>query len=205
MSLISIKSPFPYFQDIDGNPLESGTVYIGVAGVDAESNPKTVYWDVALSSAVSQPISTKSGFLVNSDVFGNIYSPDNDYSIKVKNKNGTVVYSSINRTEYISSNEFIQTVSTPNTGFNYSVPADSSNRWTIFNPSTSLSTGTITLPTISNLIDNQEYIFSTTKQINSITFNKSDASDIYNIPSALAVGVSLKIKYNSSLTSWFKV
>ncbi len=37
MTTITVENPFPYFTDAEGNALESGKIYIGVAGTDAKT------------------------------------------------------------------------------------------------------------------------------------------------------------------------
>ena len=43
MSAQSISPAFTTFQDIDGQPLEGGMIYIGTAGLAAATNQITVY------------------------------------------------------------------------------------------------------------------------------------------------------------------
>ena len=38
-----------FIADLNGKPLENGSLYIGVANQDPETNPLTVYWDPALT------------------------------------------------------------------------------------------------------------------------------------------------------------
>ena len=96
MSAQSISPAFTTFQDIDGQPLESGYIYIGTAGLAAATNQITVYWDAALSSAVTQPIRTTGGYPMNSGAPGVIYTGADDYSLAVNNKNNSTIYSSLN-------------------------------------------------------------------------------------------------------------
>jgi len=49
MSAITVMPPFPIFNDTNGVPLQSGYVYVGVAGMNAEANPIPVFWDKALT------------------------------------------------------------------------------------------------------------------------------------------------------------
>jgi hypothetical protein len=93
----SITSVYPVFQDLDGNPLELGYVYIGTAGLDAFSNQITVYWDEALTVPATQPIRTKGGYLNNSGSYGAIYVGANDYSITINDSTNVLVSSSLNR------------------------------------------------------------------------------------------------------------
>jgi len=83
--------PFAFFTDVDGNPLEDGYVYIGTVNLNPETNLISVYWDAALTIPASQPIRTLGGYLSNSGSPGNIFV-DSEYSITVRNKNGTFIY-----------------------------------------------------------------------------------------------------------------
>ena len=90
--MATILPPFPLFTDVDGSPLEDGYVYIGVADQNPETNPISVYWDDALSIPASQPIRTINGYPSRQGTPANIYTA-NAYSITVKNKLGSLVFS----------------------------------------------------------------------------------------------------------------
>jgi hypothetical protein len=95
MSALSVSSPFPIFTDIDGQPLEAGYVWIGTANLDPQVNPIAVYWDAALTIAAVQPIRTLGGYPANSGTPARVYV-DSNYSIRVMNKNGSTIYTSLN-------------------------------------------------------------------------------------------------------------
>lgn len=95
MSSISIKPSYPIFTDIDGQPLEYGYVWIGATNLDPQTNPIAVYLDAALTIPAAQPIRTLDGYLSMNGSPANIYVAQ-EYSIRVMNKNGTTVYSSLN-------------------------------------------------------------------------------------------------------------
>jgi hypothetical protein len=98
MSALSIQPTYPIFTDIDGQPLEDGYVWIGVANLAPIVNPITVYWDAALTIPAAQPIRTRGGYPMNSGTPARLYV-NSDYSIQVQNKNGSVVYSAPTATE----------------------------------------------------------------------------------------------------------
>lgn len=98
MSALSIQPTYPIFTDIDGQPLEDGYVWIGVANLAPIGNPITVYWDAALTIPAAQPIRTRGGYPMNSGTPARLYV-GSDYSIQVQNKNGSVVYSAPAATE----------------------------------------------------------------------------------------------------------
>lgn len=95
MSALSIQPVYPIFTDIDGQPLENGYVWIGAANLDPQTNPINVYWDAALTLTAVQPIRTLNGYPANNGTPARLYV-NSDYSIRVMNKNGSVVYTSLN-------------------------------------------------------------------------------------------------------------
>ena len=97
MTAKNISQEYPLFNDIDGQPLENGNIYIGTAGLAAETNQITVYWDLALTDPVTQPIRTKGGYLSKSNVLSNIYTTVSDYSTTIKDKNNFLITSTLNR------------------------------------------------------------------------------------------------------------
>lgn len=102
MTSLIIPPPFKVWPDVDGEPLEDGFVYFGVAGFNPESNPITVYFDSGLTIPAAQPLRTLGGFISNSGSPSNVYSSFGQVSITVRNKNGTLVYTNLN----VSVNEF---------------------------------------------------------------------------------------------------
>lgn len=101
MTALSISAPFPIFTDIDGQPLEAGYIFIGVANLAPIGNPINVYWDAALTLPAAQPIRTIGGYPVNAGTPARLYV-NSDYSIQVQNRNGSVVYSAPAATERLS-------------------------------------------------------------------------------------------------------
>jgi hypothetical protein len=98
MTALSIQPTFPTFTDSDGTALENGFIWIGVAGSDPISTPLTAYWDAALTQVVTQPVRTRGGYPLNGSAIGRLYVNSN-YSIKVRNRNGFDLYSSLTATE----------------------------------------------------------------------------------------------------------
>lgn len=86
-----IQPPFPVFTDVDGEPLENGYVYVGVVNQNPLVFPLTAYWDAALTIPAAN-IRTKGGYPVHNGSPSRLYTSTN-YSILVKNKNGSLVYS----------------------------------------------------------------------------------------------------------------
>jgi hypothetical protein len=95
MSALSIEPPFPAFADASGQPLDDGYIWIGTVNLNPITNPIVAYWDSALTITAVQPIRTSGGYPVYQGTPSRIYTAT-DYSIQVQNKNGTVVYTSLN-------------------------------------------------------------------------------------------------------------
>lgn len=95
MSAIEVNPPFPAFADIDGQPLENGYIWIGTVNLNPQTNPINVYWDPALTIPAVQPIRTLAGYPSNSGTPARFFVSA-DYSIRVMNRNGSTIYTSLN-------------------------------------------------------------------------------------------------------------
>lgn len=98
MSALSIQPTFPIFTGTDGLPLENGYIWIGTANIDPQGNPISVYWDAALTIPAAQPIRTLNGYPSRSGTPARIYVAS-DYSIRVQDSKGSLVYSAPQTTE----------------------------------------------------------------------------------------------------------
>jgi hypothetical protein len=101
MSALSIQPTYPIFTETDGLPLENGYIWIGTANLDPQGNPINVYWDSALTIAAPQPIRTLGGYPSRNGTPARMYV-NSDYSIRVQNKNGSLVYSAAYGAQSIS-------------------------------------------------------------------------------------------------------
>lgn len=106
-----VTSPFTVFFDRSGQPLDNGYVYIGTAGINPEVSPIAVYWDEALTIPAAQPIRTLAGYPSQSGSPGSIFIGQAAYSIVVRDRSGTLVYSNLNAFENIGSVIYLQTYS----------------------------------------------------------------------------------------------
>jgi len=95
MSALSVEPPFPAFADADGQPLDDGYIFIGTVNLNPITNPIAAFFNAALTIAAVQPIRTSGGYPVYQGTPARIYTAS-DYSIQVQNKNGTVIYTSLN-------------------------------------------------------------------------------------------------------------
>jgi hypothetical protein len=95
MAATSVEPPFAAFADLDGQPLEDGYINVGVANLNPITNPIAAFFDDALTIPAVQPIRTLGGYPVYQGTPARFYVAS-DYSIQVKDKKGTVVYTSLN-------------------------------------------------------------------------------------------------------------
>lgn len=89
--MLATESPFPQYFDLDGTPLNNGSLYFGVANQNPETNPITVYWDAAGTQPAAQPIQTINGYAVRSGAPASIFV-NGDYSLNVRNGRGNLVF-----------------------------------------------------------------------------------------------------------------
>lgn len=92
MSPLSIEVPFPVFQGRDGQPLENGYVWIGVANLNPQTNPVIAYFDKALTIPAAQPLRTINGYISNAGTPAQVYVNGSNFSILVQDSRGSMVY-----------------------------------------------------------------------------------------------------------------
>jgi hypothetical protein len=95
MSALSVEAPYPAFAGTDGQPLEDGFINVGVVNLNPITNPIAAFFDAALTIPAVQPIRTSGGYPVYQGTPARFYV-GSDYSIQVKDKKGSVVYTSLN-------------------------------------------------------------------------------------------------------------
>jgi hypothetical protein len=95
MPTIEVNPPFPAFAGKDGQPLENGYIWIGAVNLNPQTNPIAVYWDDAKTILAAQPIRTLAGYPVYQGTPSRFFV-GSDYSIQVLDKNGSLVYTSLN-------------------------------------------------------------------------------------------------------------
>lgn len=89
--MLATGSPFPLFSDLDGNPLNGGSLFFGVANQNPETSPITVYWDEAGTQPAAQPISTLNGYPVRNGTPAVVFAAA-DYSLNVRDLRGALVF-----------------------------------------------------------------------------------------------------------------
>jgi hypothetical protein len=91
MPAININPSFPIFTESNGQPLENGYIFVGVANLEPQSNPITIYWDKGLTQPAAQPVRTSGGYPINNGSPARLYA-NSDFSIRVMDRKGTQVY-----------------------------------------------------------------------------------------------------------------
>ena len=85
-----IANPFFQYFDLDGSPLENGSIYFGVVNQNPELSPIAVFWDKFLTQPAAQPLKTINGYIVRDGVISQAYVNSN-FSFTVRNKKGALV------------------------------------------------------------------------------------------------------------------
>jgi len=98
MSALSIEVPFPVFQDRDGQPLENGYIWLGVANLNPQTNPVIAYYDEALTIPAPQPLRTLNGYISRAGTPAKVYVDGVNFSILVQDSKGSMVYNFLDGT-----------------------------------------------------------------------------------------------------------
>lgn len=112
--MILVETPFPFFLDKNGKPLENGNIYIGSPNQNPETNPIKVFYDDDVEAV--QPIRTTGGYPARNGSPASILVK-NSYSITVRDKDSNLIYTATKR-PYSLTDQLIEYVS------NYSSLAD---------------------------------------------------------------------------------
>lgn len=95
MALTQLAPPYPIFTDKSGSPLDNGYLYFGTAGLNPETNPIQVYYDINLTQPAAQPLRTSNGYVMRSGSPALIYANE-QFSVTVRDKNSQlVIYSPV--------------------------------------------------------------------------------------------------------------
>ena len=90
--MLSLTSPYPFFSDKDGDPLDGGSIYVGEVDQNPETAPVAAYWDEALTQPAERPLRTLSGLIVRNGTPARVYITGDDFSLTVKDKRGAVLF-----------------------------------------------------------------------------------------------------------------
>lgn len=91
MTLNAISNPFDTWLGLAGSGLNEGSIYIGVAGMDPQTNPQAVYWDEAGTIAATQPLDVLGGYVMRLGSPARAYTGDS-FSIRVLDRLGALVF-----------------------------------------------------------------------------------------------------------------
>lgn len=95
MTLTQLAPPYPIFTDKSGSPLDNGYLYFGTVGLNPETNPIQVYYDVNFLQPAAQPLRTSNGYVMRNGSPSLIYS-NTQFSVTVRDKNrAMVIYSPV--------------------------------------------------------------------------------------------------------------
>lgn len=86
-----LQTPFAYFTDRDGGPLDNGRIWIGEPNQDPEDDPKQVYWNADGTLPADQPIRTLAGMPSRLGTPARLYV-DGPASMRVEDSTGRLVY-----------------------------------------------------------------------------------------------------------------
>ena len=104
-----------------------------------------------------------------------------------------------------TTNSNITQYSSPSsTGFSVAINDSYQNVWLILQPTGTLAAGTLVLPSSANVIDNQEIIVNSTNQVTTLTISGNGSTDT-GAPSTISANGYFKLKYNSTVTTWYRV
>ncbi len=95
---LAITPPFPVFTGRDGQPLDEGRIYVGVANLDPITNPVALFWDAALSIPAAQPVITSGGYPVFVGSPAKLYTASASVSVRVLDGAGALVYNAASLT-----------------------------------------------------------------------------------------------------------
>jgi len=85
MSLVQLAPPYPIFTDKNGDPLDAGFLYFGVANLNPETSPIQVFYDTAFTQPAAQPLRTSNGYVMRNGSPAAVYA-QSQFSVTVRNK-----------------------------------------------------------------------------------------------------------------------
>lgn len=83
---VKIDQPYPILRDKTGFPLDGGLIYIGVAGLNPETNPIQCYFDEDFTLVAPQPLRTINGYISRNCSPSNIFLKVAECSITIKDR-----------------------------------------------------------------------------------------------------------------------
>lgn len=97
--MLATTPPLPQYFDLDGSPLDGGSIYFGALGLNPQTNPAAIYWDAAGTQPAAQPVRTLNGYTVRSGTPTQVFL-SGGYSIMVLNRRGVMVFYAPDSSQY---------------------------------------------------------------------------------------------------------
>lgn len=91
MATLANLNPFSTFTELDGDALDGGYIYVGVANQNPKQFPITVYWDELGTVPATQPLRTNGGYVTRSGKPAQVYVGQS-YSILVEDRKRRQVF-----------------------------------------------------------------------------------------------------------------
>jgi hypothetical protein len=98
MTSLAVTSPISQFPDKDGDPLDEGSLYFGVANQNPITSPVAVTWDADGLIPAAQPIRTKNGYPSHNGSPALVYV-DGNFSLSVYDRRERLVLHARNSAE----------------------------------------------------------------------------------------------------------
>lgn len=92
----------------------------------------------------------------------------------------------------------------PNGDFSLPVENHKEGTYLLLNPSTGIDNGTLVLPDSSEVMDQQQILFSCSQQITNLTINGNGAS-VVGAPNAISATAFFKLQYDKLSGTWYRV
>lgn len=117
----------------------------------------------------------------------------------------TFMQSNLTFTDSTSQQSFTTQYASPVTGGNVQVTDGSNNIHLILTPTGTLSTLTITLPALGNIVDKQEVLVNSTQAVTTLTVAANGAGAVTGEPSSLSANGFFRLKYDAGGDVWYRV
>lgn len=107
---------------------------------------------------------------------------------------------------YIQKNYFSMQYASPSaTGFSVAITNGSANVHLVLTPTAGFAAGTIVLPAIANVVDQQEVLVNCTQQVTTLTIDGNGAGSVTGEPSSLGADDFFKLKYDATTDAWYRI
>lgn len=91
------------------------------------------------------------------------------------------------------------------TGFTVAITDSNVDIHLMLTPLAGYAGGTITLPKNTNCRDKQEVTVTTTQAVTTLTIGSNGATSVIGAPTTLSAGSFFKLKYDSTVNTWYRV